>query len=271
MISVTTAQLYELLELPQDIQQTLFACAQQDLSWLTPQIKELYLNRVHFEEGLHAIQSHLGEDPDGMKLLWVLLEIACETWDGYAAMGIGKDIFAATMKFVPRFLQTHIEQQGTCRFTWSGWFWRQLAMQEYRVGCLEYELVEEADGSREISLHIPSDADLSADSIDASFSAFRAFLAQYYPQWLQEIWVCDSWMMSPALDHLLAPDSRILAFHNRFRMISCIEDSLGVLDWVFPPHKEVSPDLPERTSLQRKMKAWLLAGNKVGWTKAVLL
>ena len=37
-----------------------------------------------------------------MRLLWVLLEIARDTWDGYMQRGIGREIFADTMKFVPR-------------------------------------------------------------------------------------------------------------------------------------------------------------------------
>ena len=77
-------------------------------------------------------------------------------------------------------------------------------------------------------------------------------------------------MMSPALPQLLPATSNILAFQRRFEVLRVQEDSLGVLDWVFPPHSEVSAALPENTSLQRRMKAFLLAGGKVGWTKAQL-
>lgn len=77
-------------------------------------------------------------------------------------------------------------------------------------------------------------------------------------------------MMSPALPQLLPEGSNLLAFQRRFKVESVNEDSLGVLDWVFPPHKEVSDVLPESTSLQRRMKAWLLAGKKIGWARAVL-
>lgn len=142
-------------------------------------------------------------------------------------------------------------------------------MVEFRIGILEYELVEE-NGRREISLHIPSDADMSPAAIDASFASARAFLTQQYPDRQHAPWVCDSWMMSPALPQLLPEGSNILAFQQRFSVESVNEDSLGVLDWVFPPHKEVSDTLPENTSLQRRMKAWLLDGKKVGWARTVL-
>lgn len=267
---MTTLELYRLLELPEAVIARLAECAQPDLNWLTPEMKAAYMTRSTTAEGLQALHDHLGEDPDGFRILWVLLEMARETWDGYEKMGVSREIFAATMKFVPRFLATHLKQHGSYAFHWSWWFWRELSMVEYRIGCLEYELVENGDGSREVSLHIPSDADMSPASVDASFAAFRAFLAEKYPDWTAAPWVCDSWMMSPALQELLPADSNIVGFQRRFRVVHANEDSLGVLDWVFPPHKEVSAALPENTSLQRKMKAWLLAGNKVGWTKAVL-
>lgn len=267
---MTTMELYTLLQLPQEVIQRLNTCAQADMNWLTDEMKTMYLTRATSGEGLKAIQARLGEDPDGFRLLWVLLEMARETAEGYARMGIPTAIFAETMKFITRFLRTNLDQHGCYDFHWGWWFWRELAMVEYRVGCLEYEFVKNPDGTREVSLHIPSDADMRPASVDASFVAFRAFVAEKYPQWQDVPWVCDSWMMSPALAHLLAPESNILAFQRRFDTVHVNEDALGVLDWVFPTHHEVSPALPEKTSLQRKMKAWLLQGNKVGWTKAVL-
>ncbi|MBR2054562.1 MAG: hypothetical protein IJ968_06675, partial [Clostridia bacterium] len=81
---------------------------------------------------------------------------------------------------------------------------------------------------------------------------------------------CDSWMMSPALEQLLPEGSKILAFQWRFQVLEENEDSMGVLEWVFPGYDEVSEHLPENTRLQRKMKKWLMEGKKVGWTRAVL-
>lgn len=266
---MTTQELYQLLELPQEVVSRLNEYARTNPQWLTPERKACYLNRATAAEGYKAILEAIGEDPDGMQLLWGVLEIARETWEGYVQRGISMQIFADTMKFVPRFLSSHCQQHGHYAFTQGWWFWRELAMEEYRIESLEYELVEE-NGQRCISIHIPSDADLSPAAIDASFAAFRAFLAQQYPDWTEAPWLCDSWMMSPALKELLPQGSNILAFQTRFTVESVNEDSLGVLNWVFPPHKTVSKALPERTSLQRRMKAWLLAGKKVGWAKAVL-
>lgn len=267
---MTFRELCDLLELPQEVILRLITCAQPDLDWLTEDLRAKYYTRATSGEGLEAIRARLGDDPDGFRMLWVMLQLACEAWDGYTLRGISREIFTETMKFITRFLRTGKEQTGSYTFTWGWWFWRQLSLVEFRIGCLEYELVENADGTREISLHIPSDADLRPASVDDSFAAFRTFLAGYFPDWQDAPWICDSWMMSPALENLLGEGSNILAFQRRFDRIFTNEGYEGALDWVFPTYHEVSEALPEKTSLQRKMKAWLLAGNKVGWTKAVL-
>ena len=267
---MTLTELYTLLDMPVEAVALLDAAAQTDLSWLTEEMISRYYTRATAAEGLEAIRAHLGEDPDGFRLLWVLLTLCCRTWAQYEALGIPAEVFAATMKFIPRFLRDHHAKHGNWNFNWGWWFWRQLSMAEFRVGCLEYEFIRNADGEGEVSLHIPADADLSPASVDASFAAFRDFMARFYPEWAQEKWVCDSWMMSPVLENFLDEGSNVLAFQRRFIPEHTGYGYEGVLDWVFPPHREVSCDLPENTSLQRRLKPWLLAGNKVGWTRAVL-
>lgn len=44
-------------------------------------------------------------------------------------------------------------------------------------------------------------------------------------------------------------------------------ESMAVLDWVFPGETVTLQDLPETTSLQKKMKLFLLNGGKIGWVK----
>lgn len=44
-------------------------------------------------------------------------------------------------------------------------------------------------------------------------------------------------------------------------------ESMAVLDWVFPGETVTLQDLPETTSLQKKMKLFLLNGGKIGRVK----
>ena len=258
-------ELYRLLEIPEEVTQRLM----RENVTAPEKITALYLNRSTSGEGLKQLTEYVGEDPDGLSMLHALLHMALQSWQKYEQSGISQTVFADTMKFVTRTLREHREQRGTYEFHKAWWFWRELCLEEFRLGCLEYEMVPTDEG-RVISIHIPSDADLRPEAVDASFAAFRAFAEAYYPEWTDAKWICDSWMMCPALRQLLPETSNIVRFQMRFDTVKVSDDTKGVLEWVFPPHKEISEELPEHTSLQRKMKAYLLGGGLIGWTKAEL-
>ena len=148
------------------------------------------------------------------------------------------------MKFCTRFLNEYYKTYSCYRFVWGWWFPRQLALLEFRIGALEYEYCN----GQYISLHIPSDADLTPQSVLKSISQFKDFCRQYYPGWEGIQIQCESWMLSPALKY----------------------ESMAILDWVFPGYNKIPEELPENTSLQTNMKKYLLGGNKPGWTKGVL-
>lgn len=207
---MTTHELYVLLELPQEAVDRLDACAQTDMGWLTGEMKARYLTRATSGDGLKAIEAHLGDDPDGLRLLWVLLELARETADGYARMGVDMRIFAETMKCFAGFLRQGMERFGHYCFHWGWRSWQVLAMLEFGFGCLTYELVEHAEGNREIRLHIAADADLCPASVNASFASFYAFLREKYPQWQEAPWVWEGWMVCPELEYLM---ERVFPMH----------------------------------------------------------
>ena len=260
--------LLELLEIPLEVMDRMVQYGKERKISVDSKRKGLLLNRSTCNEGLEQLKELVGEDPDGLKILWEMLNIACEVYLKYEKYGIHKQIYVDTMKFCTRFLHEYYQVNHTYKFVWSWWFTRQLSFQEFRVGCLEYELIEEKD--KYISIHIPSDADLSAVEVDKSFGDFRQFLIDYFPDWVDAKWFCESWMMSPELKKLIDDKSNILAFQNRFDIVSINYDSLGVLDWVYPGFKSVSDDLPEKTRLQKNMKKFLLSGNKVGWAKGFI-
>ena len=81
---------------------------------------------------------------------------------------------------------------------------------------------------------------------------------------------CDSWLLSPVLAELLPESSRILAFQRRFRILSVNRENTGAIGWIWPGYREPSAQLPEDTSLQKRMKPFLLAGGKPGWAEGIM-
>ena len=136
------------------------------------------------------------------------------------------------------------------------------------MGELEYELVQEEQ--REIHIHIPSDADLRKPSVKSSLEKFYAFRKEYFPEWKDVRLVCDSWLLAPALKELLDPTSNILAFQELFELDIINPEATWFMSFVYPGHETVDENLPEKTTLQRRMKAYLLEGKQVGVAKGHL-
>lgn len=209
------------------------------------------------------LQAQLGEDGEGIKLLACMLKASANAYEVYCTKGIGDEIYFATMRCYPRFLEETHQRTGRWSFDRGWWTVRQAGCHLFRLGSLEYEM-ERGEGEWRIQLHIPSDADLSPAMVDGSLEKARDFFAQYYPETENCSYCCRSWLLDSQLAQMLGEGSRILAFQRRFELLDQGETSSEVFQWVFC--RQVPGDLtslPERTSLQRKMKQHLLAGGVV--------
>ena len=222
------------------------------------------LDRATWEQAIKDLQHLLGDDPGGVKILACLLRCALRTHLACVGKGIPESIFIDTMKFFSRFVNFHRSVYGSFAFTWAWWVPRQLSLNEFRIGSLEYETVDTA-GDRCIQIHIASDSDLATPRLRESYLNARRFFAEFFPAYADAQMRCESWMLCPVLGDLLPADSRILAFQRAFEVHRVDPDNGGFLQWVYG-RKDIPPaELPERTSLQRTMKAHLLRGGKVGW------
>lgn len=65
-------------------------------------------------------------------------------------------------------------------------------------------------------IHIPSDADLSCDKVNASLQQAAACFEAAFPHTAAWPFTCESWLLSPVLEQLLPADSRILSFQKLF-------------------------------------------------------
>ena len=182
-----------------------------------------------------------------------------------------EDIWLATMACFTRFVKEHHESMGNFAFDRGFWTTRQIGAKLFRIGELEYELkeTEDKDMPRMISLHIPSDARMTADRLNDSVARAKEFLKTYFPEWATLPMRCHSWLLSPALKSLLDEDSNILRFQRAFDLDYEERESDEELRWVYKligdQQKNVDlTKLPEDTSLQRRMKVYLLEGGKIG-------
>ncbi len=188
----------------------------------------------------------------------------------YGGVWYGKpqEIWLDTMKCFTRFVNEHFRQYGFYGFDRGFWTTRQINARLFRIGELEYELLKDENG-KSLALHIPSDAVLEADRLNASLCDARAFMKEFYPDWSEAPVTLRSWLLSQELESCFPEEGHIRRFRKAFDIQETEEDCLeAVLEWVFeqPREKCGGEDLdalPEKTRLQRSIKAYLLKGGRV--------
>lgn len=269
---ISLERLYRLLEFPAEIVERLGQVHLEEDEETKRDI-HLLVDPENWQEARARLKKKYAPDPDGMKILACMMRAMQDSHALYIEEKIPEKIFTDTMKCFTRFLKEHEVSFGCCGFDRDFWTGRQLSLLLFRLGELEFEIVsedreassqEEGHAQYLLHVHIPSDADLSPERCDESFDMAKQFFAEHFKETDGSPFACDSWLLSPALKKLLPEGSRILQFQNRFEVKSWNQESDDFLEWVFKRKDLPLKELPEDTSLQRKMKAYLLAGGKVG-------
>ena len=254
-------ELYRLLALPPEIAGRLERTgAALELGPLEGCLEQM-LRRETAEGARGRLKAALGEDPECMKMLYCQLECARRAWDRYRERGIPEQVYRDTMGCFPRFLAECRRKTGRMFFDRDWWTWRQTGMALFRIGALEYEL---RDGGV-LAVHIPSDADLSPAAVDDSLDRAEAFFPAFFPDAPCDAYTCNNWLLSPALVPLLPERSNILLFQRRFSIRSVDREDREFMEWLFQAPADAGwEDLPDRTRLQRSVKALLRGGGTVG-------
>ena len=271
---ISLEELYKLLDFPAEVVERL-GQVQLDEDEETMCDIHLLTDREKWQDARTRLKERYAPDEDGMKILACMMRAMQDSYALYIEEKIPEKIFADTMKCFTRFLKEHEVSFGCCGFDRDFWTGRQLSLLLFRIGELEFEIVSEEAEKAEmpraekhspylLHVHIPSDADLSPERCDESFRMAGQFLAEHFPETVGSKFACDSWLLSPALKELLPEGSRILQFQKRFEVKSWNKEEDAYLEWVFKRKDLPLEKLPEETSLQRKMKAYVLQGGKIG-------
>lgn len=262
--------LYQKLDFPYQIIDKLNATAPNfNLSEYEKQIKgmgDIETAADSFKE----LKELLGEDKGAIKMLLCQLEVVRRDYDIYMEKGISEKIFIDTMKCFTRFINECYEKIGEYNFDRGWWTYRQLALNIFRIGELEYQF-SPYNGETVIELHIPSDAHITPEDIETSFAESREFLKKYYPDYKYNKYICESWLLSPRLKDVLDENSNIIKFQNRFTITETFYDIKDYLIWVFKKPMDTPLDkLPQKTSLQKKLVKLLSEGGNIGEAKGYI-
>lgn len=266
---MTNRQFYTLINLPFEVINQLNDYEAFRKTDISAEMKSKILCRQTWDEGIKELELQLAPDPDGMKILWELINITVSyTSEEYNKLGISDEILCQTFGFIPRFMETARSFEGKYRFTKAWWLPREISLQEFRIGTLEYEFVESS--KKEIEIHIPSDANLNLNSLTESIHEFNEFRQKYFPEWMEAPLTTETWLLMPELENFLSPESKILIFKHLFDVVNVDYEQTWYLEFLFPGAERIDADLPEKTSLQKKLKAHLLSGKKFGVARGYL-
>ena len=120
-----------------------------------------------------------------------------------------------------------------------------------------------APGDDIFCLHIPRGTDLSPAKVDEAIQLARQVAKECYPERNIKGIRCTSWLLSTKLNELLGENSNISRFSNLFVRYPIKSNGDGVFSFAFDGRPADLNDLPEDTSLRRKVKALYLNGGYV--------
>ncbi len=120
-----------------------------------------------------------------------------------------------------------------------------------------------APGDDIFCLHIPRGTDLSPAKVSQAIRSAREIAKRSFPERDIKGVRCSSWLLGPILNELLGEKSNISNFSNLFTRYPTKSNGGSVFSFVFDGRPADLNDLPEDTSLRRKLKALYLDGGAV--------
>ena len=132
----------------------------------------------------------------------------------------------------------------------------------YPISLSGYNKVLEK-GDYVLSVHIPSHEAFTPEVFNKSFEDAREFFKKCFPDYDFKAFWCISWMLEKRLKHIMQKDTNITRFADKFVGYPIKTDAKLVYPFVFKAPASTKPEeLPENSSMQKKIKEYLVAGNE---------
>lgn len=133
---------------------------------------------------------------------------------------------------------------------------------------VDYQLKYETDewkkilgkGDTLLDVHIPADGKMDFNDCIQSFKDSVKFHQTYFPDKPFEGFVCTSWLLSPNLKDVLPADSNVVRFMKEFIQLPYDGTDDQMFERVFGMKIQDLTKLPQNTSLQKSIVAYLSNG-----------
>ena len=213
-----------------------------------------------------------------------ILRLACVlaatrfSHERYRSLGIGDDVFVATMSDIGIWVRNCGVRDGVAGLVNYPWISNHLTLRLFRIGRLQYQFFRLYCplgavarlgklspplklGEPVLNVHVPQGAKLDPAACEGSFDSARKFFAAHFPEYRAKCFFIDSWLLGPVNKTLLPPQSNINAFADMFSLIA-VKKCKGWDDAerIFDCKRRPAQQLPQDTSLRRAAAKLLLDG-----------
>ncbi|MFC3801907.1 acyltransferase domain-containing protein [Cohnella sp. GCM10012308] len=203
-------------------------------------------------------------------LLYFFMRMAVDAYDEYRLREIPDEVYIDTFSDIRIWSEVFKTTYGEYGIEESGWLQEHVRLALFRLGRLQFQPIaldrdlsvgdrKFAKGDLVLNVHIPAGEPLDPEAALASFARARAFFRGVPP-----VFVCHSWLLYPGLGQVLDPSSNIMQFQRLFEIYELDEASRQAEERIFGAKQDDPAAYDTNTGLQRRAKAFLEAGGKLG-------
>ena len=225
------------------------------------------------KRGFHILK---GKSP--MIALAVILKLAVDVKEQYDKYGIDENIYYDTMSDI----KIWCEKTGNKGISEYMWFKNHLKFELFRLGRLQFQLYPCNNktllynklpfkyGDNLIYIHIPEGEKLNTQRCEESIDMARQFFDVYFSEHNYEYFFCESWLLFEGNRDFMAGDSNIVKFMGLFKDCYSMKIDVQAIERIYGKRKLIKKNYSENSDLQRRAKAYMLDGNKLGIGVAVI-
>ena len=218
-------------------------------------------------KGFHILK---GKSP--MMALAVILKLAVDVKLKYDEMGIDEKIYYDTMSDI----KIWCEKTGNKGIKEYMWLRNHVKFELFRLGRLQFQIypcknkamlynkLPFSYGANLINIHIPEGEKLDTDKCKESFQMAKEFFSEYFPGYKYDYYICESWLMFEGNRDFMKKDSNIVKFMDMFDICYSMKVDIQAIERIYGKRKLIKKNYSENTDLQRRAKAYMLSGNKLG-------
>ena len=118
-------------------------------------------------------------------------------------------------------------------------------------------------GDHFVSVHIPRNSKIDDENRHRSYDAAKVLFAELYPEFHPVMMHGATWIFDPKIEEILGERSNLVGFKHDFSCYPIVSPGTEVVRFVFFGKYSAPEEYPEDTRLQREVKSYLLAGNKI--------